>query len=1155
MKYIQLAIMLALVACLSHAQPMQFLNKTSHIKYCEQGFTLAGNQCKRTLTTAVTYTCETGYTLNQQSCSRQITQQKVCPEGTTEESGICYGSEAWKESDYNYVYIARYFLFFGDYYALQNKHGDTIKEGSSYEMIRRSTYRTGARVYVTVTQNIGGKKYKPSLNCQGIGSRKYKWDTSITGRGEIARDYKKYLDDSCDAMEAYKPRHPKECPTGFTANPQHGCLKVVTTPATPTCPGGQLTPNNNACLETQQKPVSRMSRISVVEKMLYPYYAENIAEIDEYPEHQLYSKRKAALRYLEKIKHQHSTLTIQSLLGEIENFPTLDDQQRIDAALKIVQEGFSTAHSRALMLDIHHDIALLLLTKYKVKNMQMKAKRLGVAPYSNADNLTDMAELLPDGDLFERLYDYVEFVNENSATIAQTSDKRYLFERAFPDLAQQANANNHQDIVLALQVMTYLAKTIKEASKLHVLEGSDSDTTLQWLNTSIERLLTMDESLSTYLKTHLQSSMKTIVFQKSEYDTALEELIQARQWVQGSLNTLEIPKNYIRLYDSAYKQSNFDTFDVMQTDVANNLSALQANYASHQNNFDAYQHNSTNINKAFFANQTEYKRIIFDLSGIDITNFCQSPPCVLEADNYAEGSAIKKSFDHVERLKTELAEKALTVENIQTKMELAIENDQSDTINGNNQHAHTLRFGDLELSIQDEIRSAQRKITQLEQDEELRQDKLNLIQGTLSLNKDAISETINPVTYVRSDSKRTLFKQKMLQEASIRAFERESELLALQEEKIKHELAGQQSETTLQFTLKKLALELTTAKLEVSHTEQAIDKAIAALPFLINKLKTTIHWYYLSHHNIQQLYAGNPIHQIRSHKSLDDVAKALLKSQKKLFFLAQAFEYKWQDSLVNLGGSDIKSLILNARTPDELQEAYDSIDDLNISLSSSRVSADTTTTILSLKKDILGLKNKQRKKFRSHLKANGALSGWVTFNFDTFVSPKNRNFFSNGFYSSQQQCFVTAGHYNDKIETIALRIKPNVRNRAINTHIQAILTYGHTSYFRKKEITSQNDVDKIESLIQHSNLSDLGTSVIQANFDATTHKNASLITTDKFSELSVASKGWRLSLELPVNSQSQLSVADINDIEIIVKHRSNRRLNNPLLCRSENLLK
>ena len=130
-----------------------------------------------------------------------------------------------------------------------------------------------------------------------------------------------------------------------------------------------------------------------------------------------------------------------------------------------------------------------------------------------------------------------------------------------------------------------------------------------------------------------------------------------------------------------------------------------------------------------------------------------------------------------------------------------------------------------------------------------------------------------------------------------------------------------------------------------------------------------------------------------------------------------------------------------------------------------------------------------------------------------------------------------------------------MRNRAINTHIQAILTYGYTSYFRKKEITSQNDVDKIESLIQHSNLSDLATSVIQANFDATTHKNASLIMTDKFSELSVASKGWRLSLELPVNSQSQLSVADISDIEIIVKHRSNRRLNNPLLCRSENLLK
>ena len=142
-------------------------------------------------------------------------------------------------------------------------------------------------------------------------------------------------------------------------------------------------------------------------------------------------------------------------------------------------------------------------------------------------------------------------------------------------------------------------------------------------------------------------------------------------------------------------------------------------------------------------------------------------------------------------------------------------------------------------------------------------------------------------------------------------------------------------------------------------------------------------------------------------------------------------------------------------------------------------------------------------------------------------------------------CLVDTGTYMDKIESIAINIKNNA-NASNKRALPATLYYGGVSLFRTRTAGKVFD----QGLLAENEFLNFPVqfwSTQQEPFSYHNHSKASMMArvdqqvplqfNNAFQERSVAATNWRLKLAIGSERRPVLNLDEVNDIELIFKHR------------------
>ncbi|MEW5251643.1 fibronectin type III domain-containing protein [Microbulbifer sp. 2201CG32-9] len=940
-----------------------------------------------------------------------------------------------------------------------------------------------------------------------------------------------------------------------------------------------------------------------IRKQLYYNEADAVPAQDENPAQGIYSRDKAAFRYLDLmyiVDANTNTVINRFASGNATAaFSTLYDTAERDRASDVETFIFEqltqypdNENLQRFTLDVYYDraVAEMILANEALDEARISRLR-NEAVSVEVGHLDTAHQLLSDAlEQYDSLLQYVpQFLVQWGPSRGQISPRYYDPN----DLAQKDVTpenllfSGYKDITMLYQLMSRVASTKVQQARLAVVAGQTNTTILaqmmQEMDTLRSELVTRETELrALFPNTDFTqvSGFSGLPEAVSEWQSHIGDLENAVSWLAGETNILGLPHDATLLVQGYGIDGNteFDSFNALSDFLGNNTSgpitSAENSLATAETSYDNYRHNADTLATEYTDRHQQLGNWLFSLLGVDFPSDCFEEACVIVSEEAQEGSEISLQSSNIDIAQIALDRNLQRMEDLLAAIEIEIERRAAEEGIVDAQSKIILDYGSQQASIAQQIAKVRQKAEKSRQRSGFFKAAVGAVVAVYTGNWALLAQATEQVMENRRNIKTI---------KEVGKLEAESARLAAEERAALNDTTNQLLDVQSKARVRNMWLEANTIALDIAQSEATLEQEIERLAGMLNQAQRVVNQIFTANSDLAQRYFADPIHGSRLTTDMLRAERHFEEAQKWLFYTTSALEYKWQEPFIGPVSRARKEAIYTLRSAEELRDFYSelvSFDQLR-NLSGTQQATDTFSIkdhVFGYVDDIGGIAQtyphpdpvqqggpelSPQVAFQEKLRLLSRTFGedvWITVEFSSAKELPRSNFFLGPVVSGSGDlaCLATGGNYLDKIETIALNV-PLLYGASSETETPAYLTYGGTSFLRSKTpgtlvVNAEGEVGIQDELITNSaRFWDVveGTQLafrnsyrvsMAANLDVFNSGSGSSSTvTSVFKERSVAATGWRLSIKLADRFGPLVDIDAMEDIELIFNHRYKSR--------------
>ncbi|WP_143730372.1 hypothetical protein [Microbulbifer sp. GL-2] len=936
----------------------------------------------------------------------------------------------------------------------------------------------------------------------------------------------------------------------------------------------------------------------IIRKQLYYNEADTVSGDDENPNDGVYSRDKAAFRYLDLmyiLNENTESVFNPYFSGELQgNFSDLfDAAERSRAAqveafvfdqLAIDPNNESLQHA---ILDVYYDRAvaeMILANEFldRAVNSRLQNESVDV----EIEHTKSAYQLLK-GALaqYEFLLDSSSgYLSKWASSRGQTSPR--YFDPA--EMQQRAVApeeilpGSYKDVTMLYQLMGKLASVKAEQVRLAIMSGQDDSTLsaemIEEVNTLHSDLVSREETLRALFPEadFTQFSLDTGLPQAVNlWHAHIVELESSVAWLEGDSNFLGLSWGAVpQGLGSNAKSHTFDTLSDLIGKDSGPIARAQESLNTAKADFDDYIHSVDSLTEEFAGRRQRINTRLSSLLGVFFPEGCYVESCAVANYQSRINSELFHWSRNINNIQASLARNLQRLEGRLDTIESEVE--QFAQIEGENGALSKLiiDYGSQQIPLSQQVNRIRDKREEFN-------SRAALFESLVSALND-----YNNGRWIDIDSlsSHVMGVKKTINElGNFEQLQAMNAILAAEHRAILSDSTGNMLSDGNLYRLQSLWLEANAIAFDIAQAETTLVQEAKRLPPLLNQAKIFIAQLTMENPDLALRHFADPINSHRDTANLLQTEYDLERAQKWLFHAVNALENKWQHASFERESGVSRGEILRLRSADELWSFHNKMKQFNSGIATPEKYTDT----FSIKEDVFGYKDRvngvqqtylhpdpeQRsgprisalEAFQETLRLLSRTFGqdtYVTIEFSTVKEPLSANLFNGPIISGRgtdSACIAVGGNYRDKIESVELSI-PVSYNISGESETVAYLTYGGASVFRQatpgSEVVNEDETIGVEgefnsySVLSWDVVGDsqlvAGNNIQKASMKAGLNifgNNSGSISsvTTLFNEQSIAATGWRLSFLLEDVYGKVVDLKAIRDVELIFEHSAKSR--------------
>ncbi|WKD50336.1 fibronectin type III domain-containing protein [Microbulbifer spongiae] len=861
-----------------------------------------------------------------------------------------------------------------------------------------------------------------------------------------------------------------------------------------------------------------------IRKQLYYNEADNVPAAQENPAQGIFSRDKAAFRYLDLmyiVDANTNTVINRFASGEptaaFSSLYGVAERNRATAVEAFIFEQLThfpdNENLQRFTLDVYYDRAVAemilaneALDKARISRLRNEAVSVEVGHIEAAHQLLDDAL-----EQYNSLLQYApEFLAQWGPGRGQISPRYYDPN----DLAQKDVTpaerlfTGYKDVTMLYQLMGRLASTKVEQARLAVVAGQTNTTILaqmiEKMNTLRSDLVAREQSLrGIFPNTDFTqvSGFSGLPEAVSAWQSYMRDLENAISWLTGEANILGLPQDAVLLVQGYGIDGNteFDSFnalsDFLGNDSSGPIATAQSSLAAARTSYDTYRHSADTLATEYTDRHQQLGNWLFSLLGWEFPESCFSQDCIIAEESAQEGSEISLQANNIDIAQIALDRNLQRMEDLLAAIEIEIERRAEEEEIVDWQSAIILDYGAQQVFISEQI-------TKIKKEAEQSRRRLSIFKSVVNVTKSILpvknGGSGGSVTDSLLDAAITIAEHNINIKSikKIGKLEAESIRLAAEERAALNDSTNRLLDVESKARVRTMWLEANTIALDIAQAEATVEQEVERLAGMLNQAQRVTNQIFTANSNLAERYFADPIHGSRLTTEMLRAERHFEEAQKWLFYAASALEYKWQEPFVGPVSRGRKEAVYTLRNAEELRDFHSemlSFDQLR-NLSGTQQATDT----FSIKDHVFGYVDaiggiaqtyphpdparqdgprlSPQAAFHEKLRLlsrNFGSDVWVTVEFSTVKELPRSNFFLGPVVAGTDDlaCLATGGTYLDKIETIGLNI-PLSYSSSNESEAPAFLTYGGTSVVRSKTpgslVVNEDGVGIADELVTYS---------------------------------------------------------------------------------------
>ncbi|MYM59077.1 hypothetical protein GTG28_07560 [Vibrio sp. OCN044] len=656
--------------------------------------------------------------------------------------------------------------------------------------------------------------------------------------------------------------------------------------------------------------------------------------------------------------------------------------------------------------------------------------------------------------------------------------------------------------------------------------------------------------------------------------TAAMRLDQAKAWLRGDSNLLNLEDNALFIVNNNPEFDSFDWFLKKLKAPLGEIERLKQSYQAAEQRQHSLSVSADAVAANFNARSEQYQQKLFNLTGWT-TKPCASNQEVCYTSNniekgllkpekgsllYNQISTIHGAKLNIERMFNEYDQKLNSID-IEIDRMLQV----SDVVKTK---------ADLIIDYGEKQEQIAIKIARLKAKAAKKRGKMGAFNGALTAVVGAASGSYataaSGVMSMVSATKTASADASMAN--SIGALQGLSQRLAAEERAKLTLLDGDIASISSAALIENMWLDINRLEYDIALAQHNAQLEVQRYLGLLNDTLFTLQQQSSFNASLAERYFADPIHSEALSQELLTAEKALLDTQRQLFYATNTLEYKWMESF-EFEGQRGRDVLFALTTEQQLEDYLVALEDFDNTQNMGSTSVQQHTDTFSLKRDVMGYEDvfdQYGAELAVYANPNTEVGGKVTaseafrYQLSQKRSKRYPSYLDLSFATNKtagdtllfrgpevlegaknNNCLIDTGTYMDKIESIAINIK-NESGASNKKALPATLYYGGVSLFRTRatgKVFDQGLLAENEFLnfpVQFWNTVQEPYSYLNSSktsMMARVDQTIPLAFNTAFQERSVAATNWRLKLAIGTERRPVLNIDEIKDIELVFKHR------------------
>ncbi len=723
--------------------------------------------------------------------------------------------------------------------------------------------------------------------------------------------------------------------------------------------------------------------------------------------------------------------------------------------------------------------------------------------------------------------------------------------------------DGYKDLVLLFQALADFGSQAAELARLYALRAGAGD--LDAAQAVIDELQThlylegnLLLGLFPELRADLEQEPPPEDLRQSGIDAAvagwrnsLSRLSTTRSFLVGQVNPLGFEDDFLMLVQKFQGQSDdiFDSYDafreLLDPAADNPTSALRVaadRQLAARLEYDLYRGYQDQLGSQLQGLNVHYDERLFDIVGVNPGEPGYDTP------EQNVGSEIWQQVQSLAVARLGIEQNRQEIDNLKAQVEIEIERRGQEAGISNAMQQVYLDYGEQQAQLTEEI-------AQIEAAQAFSEGATEGISSGSGLTA-ATAGVVNGSVQAGGE----LLKGSLEADKERLAAQQQADIVALEDQLL---------DINSQAQIKTWLLRMSTLALESEEAALLAKQEIGRLVALYDEKANLERRKAEALEELGERYFADPVHRLRTERSMLRASLAFEEAQKWLFFMGRGLEFKWNTPFAHsyLDRDFQLSSVFRARNATELEDLFLAMNDYDLQIQGSLV-RDDYFDWFSVREDFLGYQRFDElgqpllysdvetgeridalEAFRRHLARLQDSQGNIYLDFSTVREIPGGTFFRGPRYDSAGN-LISSGLFLDKI--IWLKINLPGTHSVSNTQLTGELSLGGTAYVRNFDV-GQRDPDRPDRIAGEMTayssrywffhapsdqwrFEDVLSAPVPMQLSSDPRVPPSVQEIEVFKERSVAASQWRLVLPTRDAGVTVLNLEELDDIELFFFH-------------------